>query len=226
VNVNKNNTMGKLGGVCSILVGVSYFVIGVIQLLLPPDQTCDCADKFWLSYLNHPFGLDAQYIAFALGGLLGVAAVMAISDTVSSENVGWIRWTSILAIVGFALTAIDNFHALDINYAKADAYVNALGARPPLAIPGALEGIDVNGWFRFGAIGLWVLAVSLLAIRSNTWPRLLAYIGIAAGIAYFIILASDIFSIAILTLIGAGLGGIILAPIWYIWSGLRLYEAT
>lgn len=198
------------------------FIIGVIQLLLPPDQTCDCPDKFWLSYLNHPFGLNAQYVAYALGGLLGIAAVMAISDTVRSADTGWIRWTSILAIVGFALTAIDNFHDLDLNYAKAFDYVNALAAKPPLTIPGALEGLDANGWFRFGAVGLWVLAVSLFAIRNAAWPKPLAYVGIAAAIAYFVILASDVFSLPTLTLIGAGLGGIILGPIWYIWMGLTL----
>jgi hypothetical protein len=220
--MNKN-TMGKFGAVCSVLVGVSYFVIGVIQVLLPPDQTCNCAEKFWLSYLNYPVGLTAQYIAFALSGLLGMAAVTAISDTLRSQDTDWVRWTRTLALIGFALTAIDNFHALDLNYAKASAYVNALGAQAPLSIPGALSGLDVNGWFRFGAIGVWVLAVNLLALRSNVWPKTLAYVGIGVAVAYFIILASNVFGLASLTLIGAGLGGIILAPIWYIWTGLKLY---
>jgi hypothetical protein len=223
--MNKN-TMGKFGAVCSVIVGFAYFIIGGIQIFLPPDQTCDCADRFWLSYLNFPLGLTAQYVAFALTGLLGMAVVMAISDTVRSEDVAWVRWTRTLALIGFALTAIDNFHALDLNYAKAFEYVNTLGAKAPLSIPGALSGLDVNGWFRFGAIGLWVLAVNLLALRSSAWPKRLAYVGIAAALAYFLLLVSNVFDLAGLTLISAGVGGIILGPIWYIWLGLRLYDAA
>lgn len=220
-NMNKN-VVNRLGAICSVLVGVSYLIIGVIQLLLPPEQTCNCADQFWLSYLNEPFGLTIQYAAFALTGLLGIQVVMAISDAIRSDDMGWLRWTRNLAIIGFALTAIDNFHAIDLNQAKAFAFVNTLGAQAPLSIPGAMSGLDVNGWFRFGAIGLWVLVVSLLAIRSAAWPKALSYVGIALAAAYFLILASGIFGSTGLTLIGAGLGGIILAPIWYIWMGLRL----
>jgi hypothetical protein len=128
--------------------------------------------------------------------------------------------------MGFALTAIDNFHALDLNYDKAFAYVNTLGAKEPLSIPGSLTGLDVNGWFRFGAIGLWLLAVNLLALRTGAWPKLLAYVGIAGAVAYFLVLAGNTFGPDALILIGAGAGGIILGPIWYIWMGLRLYDAA
>ncbi|MEO8354772.1 MAG: hypothetical protein ABI621_02555 [Chloroflexota bacterium] len=223
--MNKN-VVNRLGAIFSVLVGVSYLIIGVIQLLLPADQTCDCADLFWLSYLNEPFGLTVQYAAFALTGILGIQVVMAVSDAIRADDVGWLRWTRNLAMIGFALTAIDNFHALDINRAKAFAFVNTLGAKAPLSIPGAMSGLDVNGWFRFGAIGLWVLVVSLLVLRSSAWPKALAYVGIALAVAYFLILASGIFELSGLTLIGAGIGGIILAPIWYIWMGLRLSDSS
>ena len=33
-----NNTLGKLGGLCSILLGVSYVLVGALYLLLPADQ--------------------------------------------------------------------------------------------------------------------------------------------------------------------------------------------
>jgi hypothetical protein len=218
--------MGKLGAVSSIIVGFAYFIIGGIQVFLPPDQTCNCADRFWLSFLNFPRGLTAQYAAFALTGLLGIATVMAISETVQREESPWVRWTRSLALLGFALTAIDNFHALDLNYQKAFEYVNTLGAQAPLSVPGSMAGLDVNGWFRFGAIGLWVLAVNLLALRNAAWPKLLAYVGIAGAVAYILVLVSNVFGLSGLTLAAAGIGGILLGPIWYIWMGFRMYDAA
>lgn len=54
-------------------------------------------------------------------------------------------------------------------------------------------------------------------------PTGLAYVGLAGGIAYVIGLAeTTLQQLPILTVIAAGLGGIILAPIWYIWTGLIL----
>ena len=94
--MNKN-TMGRFGAVSSIIVGIAYLVIGLIQVRLPAEQTCDCADLFWLSYLNFPVGLNTQYAAFALTGLLGMAVVMAVSDSIRSETAGWVNWASLFS---------------------------------------------------------------------------------------------------------------------------------
>jgi len=38
-----------------------------------------------------------------------------------------------------------------------------------------------QGWLGLGAIGFWVLVVSVLALRANTLPRRLGYVGIVAS---------------------------------------------
>jgi hypothetical protein len=68
--------------------------------------------------------------------------------------------------------------------------------------------------------------VSLLELRSGTWPKLLAYVGVATAIAYFLIVVGLALNLATLLEIAAGVGGVILAPIWFIWMGLKLRRAS
>ncbi|MBI5292496.1 MAG: DUF4386 domain-containing protein [Chloroflexi bacterium] len=223
----KNNTLSKLGGTLSILVGVSYVLVGIAYVLMPTDQRpgSDVA-QFLPSFAQNPMWLLLEYWAFALGALLALGAVLAISETVRPANEGWVRWASSLATVGFAVTAINFFRLLALQPARAAAYV-AGDASIKAAIAATQESLslDPQGWLGFGAVGLWVLVVSLLALRAGAWPKNLAYVGIAVAIAYWLVVAGYVFNIETLILIAASLGGIILGPIWYIWTGLRLRQA-
>jgi len=225
----KDNTLSKLGGTCSILLGISYFVIAVVYLLLPLEQR-DAAgippEKFLESLAQNPTPYIVGGSVFALGSLLGIAAVLAISEDVRSANQGWVRWTSALAIIGFAVNAIDSFRRVTLDPARAVAYVKGDAVvKAVLTAPSALPGLDPQAWLRLGAVGLWVLVVSLLMLRGNTWPKPLAYWGIIVAIVYWLIVASNFLQIQSFTAIVAGVGLVILTPIWYIWLGLRLRKA-
>jgi hypothetical protein len=225
----KDNSLNKLGGTCSILLGISYIVVAVIYLLLPPEQQ-DAAgippEIFLESLAQNPALYIAGGLVFALGSLLGVAAVLAISESVRSANQGWVRWTRTLAIIGFAVNAIDSFRRVSLDSARAVAYVKGDAiVKAVLAAPSALPGLDPQAWLRLGAVGLWVLVISLLALRGGTWPKSLAYLGIAVTIVYWLIVASNFLQIQSFTAIVAGVGLVILTPLWYIWLGLRLRKA-
>jgi hypothetical protein len=86
--------------------------------------------------------------------------------------------------------------------------------------------LDPQNWLSFGAVGLWVLVVSLLALRIGAWPKLLSYAGIATAVAYWLIVVGSVLNLEALFTIAAALGGIILAPVWYIWTGLKLRQAS
>ena len=225
----KDNSLSKLGGTCSILVGVSYIVTAVIFLLLPPEQQ-DAAGippaKFLESLAQNSTLYIVAGLVFALGSLLAIAAVLAISESVRSANEGWVRWTSTLAIIGFAVNAVDWFRLLALNPARAAAYVQGDAAiRAALTVPGAIAGLDPAAFLSFGAVGVWILVVSLLSLRIGGWPKPLAYVGIGVAIVYGLVVASSLLQIQLFTAIVAGVGGVILAPIWYIWFGLRLRKA-
>jgi hypothetical protein len=222
----KDYSLNQLGGLCAILVGISYVLIGVIFLLLPADQQPggDSA-LFFASVVRDPSLLRIYYLVFALGAVLALGALPAISASVRPLNEGWTRWAANLAYLGFAVTAVDFFRFWSIQTYWASAFV-AADASTRVAIDAASIGLDPDGWLSFGGVGTWVLVVSLLAMRANAWPRLLSYNGIAVAVLYWLLVVASIFNIQILTSIVAGLGGVVLAPIWYIWTGLLLRRSS
>jgi hypothetical protein len=221
----KDNTLGNLGGTCSILLGILYLVIGVTYLLLPAAQKQTSATaQFLPSFAENPTTQFIQWWVFAFSGLIGIAVVLAVSESLRSANEGWVRWTSNLAILGFAVVAINNFRAMAFQPTMARAYVDGDAVtKAAIEVSGPFS-LDPQGWLGFGAVGLWVLVVSRLALRAAIWPPLLSYLGMATAIAYWLIVVGFVFNQETLFTIGAALGGILLAPIWYIWTGLRLRQ--
>ncbi len=225
----KDNSLSKLGGTCSILTGVTIVVVAVLYLLLPPEQqdACQCPEKFLAATAQNSTLYIAEYWLFGLYSLLAIAAVLAISENVRSVNEGWVRWTSTLAIIGLAVNAIDSFRRVALDPARAVAYMQGDAAvKAALTVPGALQGLDPQDWLRGGAFGLWALVVSLLALRGGTWPKPLAYVGIGTAITYWLAMAGVVFQLPSVLTIVAGIGAILLAPLWYIWLGLRLRQAA
>jgi len=223
----KDNTLGKLGGNCSVLLGISYLVIGVTYLLLPAEQKQTSAvDVFLPSFAQNSTVQTIQFWVFALSGLLGIAVVPAVSESVRPVNEGWVRWTSNLAVLGFAVVAINNFRNIAFQPGLAAAYMEGDAVTKAAIEVGGPFGLDPQNWLGFGAVGLWVLVVSLLAQRTGVWPRLQTNLGIAAAVAYWLVVIGSVFNLEALFTIAAALGGIILAPVWYIMTGLRLRQAS
>lgn len=82
--------------------------------------------------------------------------------------------------------------------------------------------IDPHMWLSFGLVGVWVLTISWLLLRKKVLPRAFGSIGIAIFVFYFLIEVGTVFKSEFLISASAGLGAIILAPIWYIWLGIIL----
>jgi hypothetical protein len=223
----KDNSLYKLGGISSILVGISYMVIGVTNILLPPALTYanDAQSPFMYFEANRGLYTTGSW-AWTLGALFALALIPAVSATVQHLNEGWVRWTSSLATLAFAVSFLDYYWAIVMNPPRAAAYVAGNdGWRAALTVPGAPHIIDAQGWLGFGAVGLWILVASLLALRGNAWPKGLAYVGIATAFFYFLALAREVIpsfsGIVVFTIVASG-GGLVLAPIWYIWMGIHL----
>jgi hypothetical protein len=164
---------------------------------------------------------------FALSSLLAIAAVLAISENVLPINKGWALWAGSLAVIGQAINTIEDLHRMVFDPLKAAAFVKGNAAvQAALTIPGAIQGLfDPQGWLRVGAVGFWVLVASLLALSGSLWPKFLAYAGIGGGIAYMLVVPGQALQLQWFIAIVAGIGGVVLIPLWYIWLGLRLRTA-
>lgn len=222
----KDNSLGKLGGIGSILVGISYVVVGITYVLLPPAQKATAGtERFFYSVALDATMITIQYWAFALGAIFALAAVPAISERVRSASEGWVRWTNNLALLGFAVTAVNYLRLVTVTPDRAAVFYAGDEATKK-AISWSQFSLDPNGWLGFGCIGLWVLVMSVLALRTDTLPKFLSYLGIIVAIAYWLVVVGFVFNLETLVAVAAGLGGVILGPIWYIWIGLRLRQTS
>lgn len=219
----------RFGGIASILLGVAYVVAAVMYALLPPEQRSgDDAAKFFFSLHNNPLPLTMVWLALALTGILGIAVVPALTAFVGEADQPVLRWASTLAIVGFAVTAIENFRFERIQPARAAQYIcncTDEAAKKTIATI-ALAPLDPGSWLSFGAVGLWLLLISLAAWRSGRLPRLLALLGVVGALVYLSLVAANLLNLDQFATVATIVGGAILAPIFYIWLGIVLSRAS
>jgi hypothetical protein len=139
INV-KDNSLYKLGGFESIAVGISYVVIGITTVLLPPNLAGVPNAQSPFMYFEANRGLlMTQYWAFTIGAIFALAMIPAVSATVQHLNEGWVRWTSSLATPDFAVVILNNYWAIVETPARAAIYMARTDAiRAALSVPGEL----------------------------------------------------------------------------------------
>ena len=218
----------RVGALCSALVGASYLVAGAAYWLLPPEQRWGSGpDALLESFGRQPAPLLAYHWASALGALAALGAVPAVSGLVGSAADGWLSWASALARLGFAVAALSSFRALALlpdqaaHFAGADAATRAAIGWQNVGLL-----LDPHGWLTFGAVGLWMLAVSGLGLRRRALPPALGWLGILGAALYGCVVAGLSLRLEALVALAAGLGGVLVAPAWYGWMASRLRRAA
>lgn len=216
----QNTSLATLGGTCSILVGVLYIVVGVIYLCDPARRASNARSLMNILAKNSTPRLFL-YRAMAATAVCALGAVPAISAVADSVNDGWIRWATTLAYIGFAAMAIENFRPLQILPPLLQDYTAADEAtKVALARSASFIALDPQGWLVYGGVGFWLFVVNVVALQKGAWPTPLAIVGILDAILYWTLVVGELFHKAKLFLLVAGLGGLILGPVWYIGVGL------
>jgi len=225
--MTNNNDLGKLGGMCSILAGALIPVSAIAYLLMPAAQQSWADPAAYLSSFAdaRTFAL-IEYSANVLTAILALAVVVAIPHKIRPVNEGWLRWTTVLGLVGYSVTALQYLRELALIPRMAEAFVVA-DATTRSATAGNLYLVllDPHGWITFGAIGTWLLAVNVLALPGTRWSRPLAYVGAVGGIAYWLIVAGTVLHVDALVTIAAS-AGVLVGPIWFVWMGLVLRKPS
>ena len=62
--------------------------------------------------------------------------------------------------------------------------------------------------------------MSLLALRGGVWPKALALLGIVGAIVYSLVVVAQVVRTPSLIVVLAGVGGVVLLPVWYTCLGL------
>ena len=217
-----NPSVAAVGGYCAIIVGVLLFVTGIVFLFDPVRNSKGAKDLAEILSKNDKPRMVLFWI-FAITGFFGIGAVPAIAGQVRALNEGWMDWVTILAYVGFGCMAIENFRALQINpniildYKAADPKVKLALSRSLSLVP-----LDPKGWLTYGGVGLFLFVANLIALNNGTWDTALCWIGLLCGFFYQFIVFGNLIHVYGYFKVAAGIGGIILGPLWYIWMGIHL----
>ena len=85
----KDNSLYRLGGICSFLVGLSYVVAGLTTIFMPPalNGVPDVQSPFMYFEANKTM-LLTNYWALGLGAVFALAVIPAVSATVQHLNEG------------------------------------------------------------------------------------------------------------------------------------------
>lgn len=223
----ENEKTIRFGSVCAILVGISYVIIGLAYLLLPDEQKGGTMlhdpEKFLVSMAQDPMLITVHHLAFGLGALIGLAVVLAVFDFSKSYHGSAVRWLSGLGLLGFAVTAVDNFKIVANEPIRAARYVAGDSTmKSIMEATDYLVSIDPQMWLGYGLVGFWALAINLIWLRNRAVPRVFGYLGIAVGLFYFSVEVGTVTRSEAWLTFSALAGAVIGGPVWYIWLALIL----
>lgn len=220
--MNKSNLF-SVGGLFAILLGLTKIWTGISYLIIPADQRAAVTGKVFLPAYAQGHGLlHSLFWAEALVGIFGLAIVPALAKfLINQKNEGWIKWTSTLATVGFAVSAIGYFLTLARLPGIATAYVNGDPSTQAALAVTWKSTPDLFGFWGYGAIGIWMLCVSLLMLQRVNVSKVFAVIGLLTAILSILVAAGTYFKAQPLLLLGAAAGGVA-APVWFIWLGILM----
>ncbi len=225
VTTQNPSSLFQAGGICAVLVGICSAISYILYLLLPEQQKLGAKGPDLLpSFAQNPTILTLEFIGLALVGLFGLGAVMAISQAVAAQN-GWVRWTSALAYLGYGVLAVSQLLTLERLPRVADAFVAGDAATKAALAAVWKSSLDPQTWLQYGGVGLWIVIISLLAVRTNAFPKLLAYLGLLVGIVHCLLPVMFVLQ-APAFIVPLAAVGLIVIPVWYIWVGITLQRSA
>jgi hypothetical protein len=222
--VNKTS-MAKVGSVCSILAGTVFLASGGVFFLFQVGHFDWNSIKSISEYLKAVPVAPTMWTIVnggaALASFLAIAGVLALSDEMRPVHEGLVRWTSTLAIIGYAVIAITNvadlyqIRRMAFGYAQLDP-----SAQSALEVMGSGT-LDPTLSLRFITLGPWFLVAGWLSFRTGQLPKALACLGVIAGIAALFFVVVSFLELQTLTMMTGALA-VVFHPLWLIWTGKEL----
>ena len=165
-----------------------------------------------------------HYWMVALSSLLGIGVIIAFGELVGDQRSGFLSWATILGISGAILAAVD-FISVGLKAPKrARHFVDSHEPVRATLLEFEIPHIDPC-FLAFGLMGIWSVAANVSALQGLLLPKLLAYIGLIGGCIFELAFVGSALQIPLLVDISVGVGGFVIGPVWYIWTGIILSGA-
>jgi hypothetical protein len=220
----KNEGFIGVGWISSLTVGILYLLVGVTHFLLPLDQLRGgrgINEAFFLSLADHSLVFSTHYWLVVLLSLFSIAVILAFFKIVSSTHKGIALWVAIIGIIGTALSIAD-FASVGVKAPRiAQQFSSYTASEKSAALITGLQHIDPC-FLSWGLLGIWSLVYNWLALRNKLLPKNICYVGIFGSCLYILVFVGSSFQKQLIVDIAVGIGGLIIAPIWYIWFGFAI----
>ncbi|MBB6452676.1 hypothetical protein HNQ94_001122 [Salirhabdus euzebyi] len=205
--------------VSSCIVGILYLLTVMMILFSPPG------DNAVIDHVEHGTKLILAHYFLGFLGFFGIAVVMKSSSFLKAKY-EFLDYTKILAIIGFGLLSINNLRQIGVDHDLAHQAIHHGAGYYDFTVffwRGLVE-LSPQGWVDFGFVGLWLITLNYLFLKEKTIHFVHSVVGMVLGACFVITVLGNVISVSLLTQLGMGLGGTILAPIYFVWLGLALLK--
>jgi hypothetical protein len=228
--MNENSTLYRFGGICGILTGVLYIIIAGSMAVDPGAAKATATQttpEYWQGLSSNTVPFIVRQVAYILSGFTGVGIVTALSAYVRrDENAGWVNWGAILGASAYIITGIDGSRLLATLPELARQWAAGDEAtRRMIEFTYSVSRLDPGTYMRFGALGIWALTIALASRRAGSLSRALTSLTFVVTAGYAMVVVGIAGRIMVLQELGAVLAGILVAPVWFIWTGIVLRRA-
>ena len=220
----KHASVLRFGGAAAIVVGILNLLVGVTHFMLPRAQLRGAAGittAFFESLAATSLIFKLHYWLVVILSLLTFAVIAAFFSLLREHRSGPVCWALTLGFFGAALAAID-FACIAVEAPRlARLYMSSAPDARPLLLVFGVPHIDPC-FFSWGLLGIFALTVNSAALRHRLLPRTLGYIGVAGGVLFILVFLGALSRTVWLIDFAVALGGLVVGPLWYIWTGFVL----
>ncbi|MCP2519159.1 DUF4386 domain-containing protein [SCandidatus Aminicenantes bacterium Aminicenantia_JdfR_composite] len=216
----------KILGLFSFLSAIGFIITGITHFLMPPEQlhfARGITSDFFISLSKNATAFHIHYGAFIVACLLFMGIVLCAR--IEETNSFLFKITRIWALLGLALIALD-FSRMHYNAIRIAGEFNFYGKTlKAFILQQGIDRLEPYG-IAFTLVGIHIFYWNYLIIRSKFLPVSIAYIGMFGGIVLQFVFIGTLTHIGPMIDIAAGLGGVIVFPIWLISLALRYLKIS
>lgn len=208
------NNLQKMGGIASLTMATVYLVGFVIFFLfLDPGGPLTPVESVEFLSTNQQIIYLTMLFIYVLCGFVLAVLVQALYERLKVHSPALMQTTTVFGFIWAAIVIaagmvfIMGMDTVIELYAKNPDQAATVWLTVGIVFDGMGGGTEIVG-------GIWVFLISLVALRSNTFPKSLNYLGFLIGVAGIVTIIPGLEDFTAIF----GLGQI---P-WFIWLGYLL----
>ena len=208
----------KFGGYAALYEAAAY-IVGMIGLLAVVDVSgvADPVQKVALMADNQTFLYILHLIVYVIWGIFMIILSLALYERLKAGSPAIVQMATVIGILWGCVIIISGMihnvgmqNVVDL-YGKNPAQAGTVWLTIDIVLGGLAGSNEALG-------GIWVLLISLAALRTGELTRILNYLGVVVGVAGII---SIIPAISMLFIFIFALGQIV----WFVWLGILLLRS-